>query len=95
MKLHPKIEYIKSLGWNIKIVPTDMMVDIRHVRRTWKERWFSWPWDPLKDFKEIYEPMAYILDDIWLVSYKTYAILEEELGRKYDQDNTVELKNGK
>ena len=93
MSLHPQIEYIKSLGWNIKIVPTHMMADIGHVKKTWKERWFSWPWNPLQDFKTVYQPMAMRMDDTWFVSYKTYAILEKELGVKYgDFNNLLDLR---
>lgn len=82
-KLHPQIEYIKSLGSNIDIIASPFVSDLERVKRTWKERLFSRPWNPLQKYKTEYRPYALIAGSICIVSYQTYAKLIEE-GMKYE-----------
>jgi len=53
------LEMLQSLFATIKIIPSPYMVDL--VKRTWKERLFSWPWKPQKKYNRVPSEEVYIL----------------------------------
>lgn len=51
------IKALKESGF--KIVSNPMVID--YTKRTWKQKWFSIPWEPLREFD--YSPRAYFIPD--------------------------------
>lgn len=62
----------------MKIVPDIYISDLDTVKRTWKERLFSFPWAPFKSHKTIENPKVYCIDNTYFVSTKTFETLLKE-----------------
>lgn len=62
-------------GFNI--VPDIYVSDTETVKRSWRERLFSKPWEPLTNTKQVYCPRIYVQNEnTMIVSYQTYSILK-------------------
>ncbi len=46
----------------IQIITDPYVSDYDQVRRTWRERLFSWPWQPFVKFKTVYSPKYYKIE---------------------------------
>lgn len=77
-----QIDYIKELkrkDMGIRIIADPYVSDFKIIKRSWKERLFTLPWQPLRKTNTEYNPIAYIMDNGYvIVSYRTWAILEKE-----------------
>lgn len=63
----------------MKIIQDKMVSDYESVKRTWRERLFSWPWKPWKKFNSVYNPKVYSLKDGTLVmSPASYRVFIEK-----------------
>lgn len=62
-----------------KIEVSYYISDFKTVDRTWKERLFSLPWNPLQKVKAVYSPTAYRIGNVVFVSPKTFVKLQKEL----------------
>lgn len=80
----PKVDLMSIVGLNIV---ADMYVsDYELVKRSWRERLFTLPWTPLKRFKSVYVPPAYIEPNgVVRVSPKTKNIIMQLLLDKADK----------
>lgn len=77
-----QIDYIKELiekNTMVRVVTSPYISDYKTTKRSWKERLFTLPLQPLRKTNTEYNPIAYIMDgNIVIVSYRTWAILEKE-----------------
>lgn len=64
---------------NYKLVPSPYVNDYKSVKRTWKERLFTFPWKPFLKEKTEYEPKGFLFMGEAIVSYQTYEKLKKEL----------------
>ncbi len=62
----------------IKIIPDSFIPTTFPVKRTWRERLFTWPLKPFKKYKQVKEDRAYFINGQVLVSHKTFAKLLAE-----------------
>ncbi len=69
------------------IEPCLYVSDYTTVKRSWKERLFGRPWNPFQDVKAIYEPSVYFVGNRALVSYKTYAKIQESKTNEKENSN--------
>ncbi len=71
--LHPKaLDMLKTM----KVQIDSHISDLHMEKRTWHERLFTLPWEPLTKYKAVYCPAAYILKDgTVVVSPRTYKRL--------------------
>lgn len=74
--LHPKaLDMLRTM----RVLEDKHVSDIHMVRRTIRERLFSFPWTPFKRYKPMYCPSAYVLrDGTVIVSPKTYKMLQKD-----------------
>lgn len=69
----------KALTYNgLRVVPNMYISDVETVERSWKERLFTFPWEPFKKYKEVYNPRVWLVGDDILVSYETYSRMMKE-----------------
>ena len=47
----------------VKVLVSPYLPDYFDVRRTWKERLFTLPWRPWREFKSVYSPQILALDE--------------------------------
>lgn len=73
--LHPDaLDMLKTM----KVTIDPHIVDSHYIKRSWKERLFTKPWEPFKSKKVVYCPIAYILKDgTALISPKTKKLLDK------------------
>jgi hypothetical protein len=75
--LHP---HTLSMLKTMHVTQDRNVSDIHMVRRTIKERLFTFPWRPFTRYKPIYCPSAYVLKDgTVIVSPKTYRLLHSDM----------------
>jgi hypothetical protein len=75
------IDYLKNFLYHkprTVIVPSIYVNDYQSKKRSWIERLFTFPWEPLRKYNAVYEPIAYRFEDSWIVSVQTYSILIKE-----------------
>ena len=66
----------------LKVIASINVPDYETVKRTWRERLFTLPWRPFKSTKSVYKPIAYIFNNVVLVSYFTYTKLHDEMATR-------------
>lgn len=70
-----------------KLHPDRNIGDIEFVERSWKERLFTWPWNPFNKYKTLECNMVYRVNGEFICSYKTYEILKKELNATASDQN--------
>ena len=74
----------------IQIIPDRHISDYRIVRRTWKERLFSRPWQPFVKAKTVHSPQIYAITgeagnlQAYVCSFETYSKLYKEQNKEED-----------
>lgn len=56
----------------MNIVPSVYVTDWTWEKRSWRERLFSWPWNPLLRYTIVKNPKVYYMDDQIVCSYETF-----------------------
>lgn len=69
---------LNEIDWKSRVLPSRYVPDTKSVRRTWIERLFSRPWNPLRRYKVVKTPLAFVLNGIVLCSYDTYNRIKKE-----------------
>ena len=68
----------EAFGRDVRIEHSIYVSDYEHKKRSWKERLFSRPWQPLIKTKWVKSPKAYFIgDDRVVVSPETSSRLKE------------------
>ena len=57
-----KQQYLPIGDFHVPIIETPYAIEHKEVKRTWRERLFSWPWCPWVKTKIVEQPAIYILD---------------------------------
>lgn len=64
----------------MKVIIDNHVRDYDLVKRTWKERLFTWPWKPFKKYNSVFNPKYYKFgNENILCSPQGYEILKREL----------------
>lgn len=63
----------------MRIIACEYVPDYRWVKRGFFERWFTWPWHPLIEFKATNQPYVLMVGNVAFVSFATYAKMERGL----------------
>lgn len=77
MELNDIIKLSKDVT-SASFSPSFYVNDYKLVKRSWKERLFSIPWEPFTKTKSVYSPSIYIVSGNYIVSYQTYDVLIKE-----------------
>ena len=74
----------------VPVYPSAFVSDVSRVRRTWKQRLFTWPWRPWRAYRAEETPMAYYVSGEVHVSCKTYSRLQSESFMKESLESMIE-----
>jgi hypothetical protein len=62
----------------LTVRPNVYVSDTATIVRTWMERIFEKPWNPLKTTKSEYFPRVFLFEGIAVVSYQTFSIIKKQ-----------------
>ena len=71
----PKLLATRIVFAGLRVQVSAYINDWSWIKRTWRERLFSLPWKPREKDKRVFKPMAFLIDEMVIVSPQTYSAI--------------------